>query len=422
MNYKNIYNIFLIYFCINRVHSFDWKLPNVSISNIKNYLSEIPFPKITKDSFTNFYDTNNDTNIPSEENNGTCYENLGCFPNKYPWYSLLRPLPPPQSPNKINVKLYYYSRENTNRSVVTLYPNIEIPLGFDITKLYTVFIVHGFSSNGNNSWLDDLKNAYLKKRDANVFLVDWGDGANNINYLQVASNTRIVGSELTRFGKFLLNNNYTSLNKIHLIGHSLGSHISAYFAKGINNYDKINRITALDPAQPGFEKCSSEVRLDKNDAKYVDVVHTNTRPIIPLLGFGFIGPVGHNDYYMNGGVSQPGCKTPTIIPKLSNIKDLKQLPLETISEWVACSHGRSYQYFIESILNDYCKFWGRKTGLVGTISDVLTFGKSEEIINKLKKCTNETCSPLSLESYEYPARGSFIISTHSSKPFCNSVE
>lgn len=29
--------------------------------------------------------------------------------------------------------------------------------------------------------------------DANVFLVDWGRGASNANYLQVASNTRVVG-------------------------------------------------------------------------------------------------------------------------------------------------------------------------------------------------------------------------------------
>lgn len=49
---------------------------------------------------------------------------------------------------------------------------------------------------------------------------------------------------------------------------------------------------ALDPAQPGFEYCPDDVRLKKTDAEFVDVLHTNTRPIIPLLGFGLILPTG----------------------------------------------------------------------------------------------------------------------------------
>lgn len=36
------------------------------------------------------------------------------------------------------------------------------------------------------------------QRNANVFIVDWGIGASNWNYLQVAANTRVVGSEVKR--------------------------------------------------------------------------------------------------------------------------------------------------------------------------------------------------------------------------------
>lgn len=50
--------------------------------------------------------------------------------------------------------------------------------------------------------------------------------------------------------------------------------------------------TAFDPAQPGFEGCPKEVRLHKSDANFVDVIHTNARPVIPLLGFGLILPTG----------------------------------------------------------------------------------------------------------------------------------
>lgn len=55
----------------------------------------------------------------------------------------------------------------------------------------------------------------------------------------------------------------------------------------------MSRITAFDPAQPGFEGCPKEVRLDKSDAKFVDVIHTSCRPTVPFLGFGLISPVGN---------------------------------------------------------------------------------------------------------------------------------
>lgn len=39
----------------------------------------------------------------------------------------------------------------------------------------------------------------FRQIDANVFLVDWGGGAKNANYLQVAANTRLVGVVMGRY-------------------------------------------------------------------------------------------------------------------------------------------------------------------------------------------------------------------------------
>lgn len=39
---------------------------------------------------------------------------------------------------------------------------------------------------------------------ANIFLVDWGKGASMMNYLQVASNTRIVGAEVARWVCYII--------------------------------------------------------------------------------------------------------------------------------------------------------------------------------------------------------------------------
>lgn len=52
---------------------------------------------------------------------------------------------------------------------------------------------------------------------------------------------------------------------------------------------------------PLFITASRENKLDDTDAKFVDVIHTNA------LLQGKIERCGHADFYMNGGIVQPGC-------------------------------------------------------------------------------------------------------------------
>lgn len=73
----------------------------------------------------------------------------------------------------------------------------------------------------------------------------------------------------------------------------------------------------MDPAKK-YWKHSPE-RLDKLDAEYVEVIHTNTNY------FGLTGPFGHNDFYPNGGNLMPGA------PENGE------------------SHSRAYRYFAESV-------------------------------------------------------------------------
>ncbi len=56
----------------------------------------------------------------------------------------------------------------------------------------------------------------------------------------------------------------------------------------------------LDPAGPLFEGYDPTVRLDEGDALYVDVVHSNGESLI-VGGFGISEPIGHVDFYPNGG-------------------------------------------------------------------------------------------------------------------------
>jgi hypothetical protein len=51
-------------------------------------------------------------------------------------------------------------------------------------------------------------------------------------------------------------------------------------------------LTGMDPAQPGFEDADPICRLDASDAKYVEIIHTNGLPFIPLGGMGYMFPAG----------------------------------------------------------------------------------------------------------------------------------
>lgn len=53
----------------------------------------------------------------------------------------------------------------------------------------------------------------------------------------------------------------------------------------------------MDPASPGFEGYSDQVRLNNTDCSFVDVLHTNGEPIFPTLGLGYISELGEELHY-----------------------------------------------------------------------------------------------------------------------------
>ncbi|RVE40616.1 hypothetical protein evm_014735 [Chilo suppressalis] len=125
----------------------------------------------------------------------------------------------------------------------------------------------------------------------------------------------------------LIENHGFTLDQFHPIGFSLGGQTVGY----IGNYLKsgrLNRITALDPAFPLFVTPDNNRKVDKSDALFVDVLHTNA------LWKGKLEPSGHVDFYANGGLTQPGCNATANATKSS------------------CDHARAPMYFAESIISD----------------------------------------------------------------------
>lgn len=63
--------------------------------------------------------------------------------------------------------------------------------------------------------------------------------------------------------------------------------------------------TALDAASPLFEAYG--VGLNSSDALFVDALHTSAGDSILMGKLGVVYPIGHVDFYLNGGTKQPGC-------------------------------------------------------------------------------------------------------------------
>ncbi|EMP39019.1 Pancreatic lipase-related protein 1, partial [Chelonia mydas] len=273
-----------------------------------------------------------------------CFDRLGCFTDDKPWAGTIeRPVAKlPWSPEKINTRFLLYTKKNPdNFQEITAINPATIGYSNFNTKKITRFIIHGFIDKGEENWLSDMCKRMFEVEDVNCICIDWSGGSRCL-YTQASNNIRVVGAEVAYFINVLMEQYGYSPSKVHVIGHSLGAHTAGETGR---RRPGLGRITGLDPAQPYFQNTPIEVRLDKTDAAFVDIIHTDSAPTIPYLGFGMSQAIGHLDFYPNGGIQMPGCKKNPI----SQIVDIDGI-WEGTGEFFACNHLRSYKYYSDSIL------------------------------------------------------------------------
>ncbi|KFB35770.1 lipase [Anopheles sinensis] len=167
------------------------------------------------------------------------------------------------------------------------------------TNQQTAIIIHGFNGTQTSRHIMFLKDAYLSRK-FNVFAVDWEVLSQYPCYLSSLSNTKLVSQCTAQLYSFLTFAGCRS-KQITCVGHSLGAHICGMMSNHLTK--KQYRIIGLDPARPLIEKhASKEFRLTRDDAKSVQIIHTNAG----LLGqSAFTGKV---DFCINGGQVQPYCE------------------------------------------------------------------------------------------------------------------
>ncbi|XP_054692894.1 hepatic triacylglycerol lipase isoform X3 [Grus americana] len=113
-------------------------------------------------------------------------------------------------------------------------------------SLPLVMIVHGWSVDGMlEGWIWKMAAALKSQhKQINVVIADWLTFAHQ-HYPIAVQNTRYIGQEIADFLEWLEESIQFSRSNAHLIGYSLGAHVSGFAGSYISGTNKIGRITGI---------------------------------------------------------------------------------------------------------------------------------------------------------------------------------
>ncbi|KAK0076605.1 hypothetical protein PV325_005100 [Microctonus aethiopoides] len=216
-----------------------------------------------------------------------------------------------------DVNFHLYTRQNPKTSYMLKLGNeTNLANSQFYPKHPTVIYIHGYAESASS----ESPSAILK---------DWINLAAAPYYNYAVENAELVGSYTAQFVNWLESQNQINIKDLHVIGFSLGAHVAGFMGKELAP-KKVGRITGLDPAAPLFPSENITCRLDKTDARFVDVIHTSSNHGAP----GIRNRIGHVDFYPNRGFMQPGCEGDS-------------------DGTMICSHRRAWNFYVESVFNPY---------------------------------------------------------------------
>lgn len=324
-----------------------------------------------------------------------CIGDLGCFHDLPPWGGTeQRPASVlPWTPEQIGTRFLLFTQKNKYYQEIK--PDSSISASNYNGKKMSRFIIHGYLEKGDEDWAQETCKSMLNWANLNCIVVEWKSGVKT-TYAQAANNVRVVGAQVAHMLTFLMSTFGQKLDRFHIIGHSVGAHAAGDAGSRVTG---LQRITGLNPTEPYFEGCDAAVRLDVTDAAFVDVIHTDGSPFSSRLGLGASQPVGHADFYPNGGEKMPGCSVNKGKP--TNLDAIWQGTVK----FDPCNHIRAYQFYTESIV--------KPKGFFGfPCSDKDSFDNGQCF-----PCAEDKCPQMGHRADKLPTHGKYFLTTGDSTPF-----
>lgn len=127
------------------------------------------------------------------------------------------------------VTYYFYSR-GINGTVIN---KDNVSSVFFNTSKQTIFIISGWLSSYDDSNPQMVKDAYLQTRDVNIIIVNWSSISKR-SYVTAKYFIRYIGLDVAIFIHFLADNLGLEMDKLGLVGHSLGAHICGVVGYNLN--------------------------------------------------------------------------------------------------------------------------------------------------------------------------------------------
>lgn len=135
-----------------------------------------------------------------------------------------------------DIKFILYTRNSNGKGQILKLNNVtSITNSLFNRAIPTRFIVHGWNNNRYSYVNTLLLKEYLKVRNVNVIIVDWGAGAQTINYYSARNRVSSVGRVLATMIDFMVTNSGLNLNSLALVGYSLGAHASGIAGKQVTS-------------------------------------------------------------------------------------------------------------------------------------------------------------------------------------------
>ncbi|XP_036224293.2 endothelial lipase [Bactrocera oleae] len=233
-----------------------------------------------------------------------------------------------ECPNE-NVTFWLYTNATSN-APVQLDPLKLQKTDFPVRRPVKI-LIHGYTGHRDFAPNTFIRPMLLQHEDVYVISPDYGPLVREPCYTSAVQNLPLAARCLAQLLNNLIDQDIVQNEDLHVIGFSLGAQVAGQTANYVKK--KLLRITGLDPAKPLFITAGNERKLSKDDADFVDVIHTD------VLGRGMMHPMGHVDFYPNFGYIQPGC--------------------DVEAEPGSCNHERAPRFYAESI-NPKQEFWSSR--------------------------------------------------------------